>query len=279
MPFVYHLPYAYCYRCPFNLKYPDCDLACAKYADYHISNPYSGIDVEDVAALIVEPIQGEGGYVPPPPGFLDYIKKMCERLGILYIDDEIQVGMGRTGKMFATEHYGVEPDIITLGKALGGDMPFSAVIARKDIVKDLPPASHVLTAAGNATSCAVARTNIELLQDGLIDRTAELGDYTMAKLRDIAKERENIGDVRGKGLGIGIELVKNRDTKEPLQFDEIGRIVLALRDRGVLILPSGRYGNVLRFIPPLVITKDHVDKALEIIAEVLKEVEGDILVA
>jgi len=280
MPFVFHVgPYAYCYRCPFNLKYPSCDLACAKYVEYQISSPYCGIDVGDVAALIVEPVQAEGGYVPPPPGFLDYIKKMCQRLGILYIDDEVQVGMGRMGRMFATEHYGVEPDIITLGKALGGDLPFSAVISRKDIVEKLDPASHVLTAVGNATSCAVACTNIDLLQDGLIDRAAEMGDYVIAKLKDIAKEREIIGDVRGKGMGIALELVKNRQTKEPLQISEMGRVAWELRDKGVLLLLAGRYNNVLRLIPPLVITKDHFDKALEIISEVLKEVEGDVLAA
>jgi 4-aminobutyrate aminotransferase-like enzyme len=141
--------------------------------------------------------------------------------------------------------------------------------------------SHVLTAAGNATSCAVACTNIDLLQDGLIERAAELGDYIIAKLRDIAKEREIIGDVRGKGLGIAIaiELVKNRETKEPLQIGEMVRIMWGLRDKGVLLLPAGRFGNVLRFISPLVITKAHVDKALEIISQVLKEVEGDVLVA
>jgi len=280
MPFVLHVgPYAYCYRCPFDLKYPDCDLACAKYVEYQISSPYCGIDVEDIAALIAEPIQAEGGYVPPPPGFLDYLKKMCQRLGILYIDDEVQVGMGRTGKMFAIEHYGVEPDMITLGKALGGDLPFSAVISRKDIAEKLDPMSHVLTAVGNATSCAVACTNIDLLQDGLIDRAAELGDYILAKLRGIAKEREIIGDVRGKGLGIALELVKNRKTKQPLQLGEMVRVMWGLRDKGVLLLPAGRFGNVLRFISPLVITKAHVDKALEIISQILKEVEGDVLVA
>jgi 4-aminobutyrate aminotransferase len=277
-PFIKHVgPYAYCYRCPFNLTYPGCQLACAKYVEYQITGPYSGIDREDVAALIVEPMQGEGGYVPTPAGWLEYIRNMCKRLGILYIDDEVQVGMARTGKMFAVEHYGVEPDMITLGKALGGDLPCSAVIARKDIVKDLKPFSHVLTAAGNATSCAVACTNIDLLQDGLVERTAKLGDYVLGTLKEIADEREVIGDVRGMGLGIAIELVKNRETKEPLKIEEMLRILFSLRDKGVLALPCGRFDNVLRIMPPLVISKEHLDKALEIISEVLGEVEGDIL--
>jgi len=280
MPFVFHVgPYAYCYRCPFNLKYQDCDLACAKYVEYQISSPYCGIDIEDVAALVIEPIQAEGGYVFPPPGFLDYIKKMCEKLNILFIADEIQAGMGRTGKMFSIEHYGVDPDMIIMGKALGGDLPFSGVMARKDIVENLDPRSHVLTAAGNAVSCAVACTNIDLLKDRLIERSVELGDYFIARLGDMAKEREIIGDVRGKGLGIGVELVKNRETKEPVKLDEMERIEWRLRDKGLLVLGCGRNGNVLRIIPPLVITKDHVDKGLEIISEVLKEVEGDVLAA
>ena len=280
MPFVYRAnPYAYCYRCALNLKYPGCDLQCAKFIEFQLTGTYSGVDIEDVAALIIEPIQAEGGYVPPPPGFLDYLRKLCQRLGILFIADEIQVGLGRTGKMFAIEHYGIEPDMITMGKALGGDLPFSGVMSRKDIADTLLPMSHVLTAVGNNMSCAVACTNIDLLQDGLIDRAAKLGDYIIAKLGDIAKEREIIGDVRGKGLGIAIELVKNRETKEPLQIGEMGRIQWGLRDKGVLLLPAGRYGNVLRFIPPLVITKGHVDKALELISDVLKEVEGDVLAA
>ena len=181
--------------------------------------------------------------------------------------------------MFGIEHYGVEPDMIIMGKALGGDLPFSAVISRKDIAEKLPPMSHVLTTAGNAVSCAVACTNIDLIQGGLMDRAAELGDYAIAKLKDMAEEREIIGDVRGKGLGIGIELVRDRETKEPLPVSEMQRIMRMLRERGIYIIPGGRYGNVLRCIPPLVITKAHLDKALEIIDEVLKEVEGDILVA
>jgi 4-aminobutyrate aminotransferase len=277
-PFIERLgPYPYCYRCAIHLTYPKCELECAKYVEYQLTDPYSGVDVKDVAALIVEPMQGEGGYVPTPPGWLDYIRKLCTKLDILLIDDEVQMGMGRTGKMFCIEHYGVEPDAITMGKALGGDFPFSGVMFKKDIVKDLEPFSHVLTAVGNSTGCAVACTNIDLLRDGLVDRGLELGNYTQAKLKEMAKERELIGDVRGLGMAIAIEIVSNRETKEPVSPEVMGRILWTLRDKGVVILPCGRYGNVLRFMPPLVITKKHVDKALEIISEVLKEVEDDVL--
>jgi 4-aminobutyrate aminotransferase len=239
MPFVFHVgPYAYCYRCPFDLKYPDCALQCAKYVEYQISSPSSGIDIEDVAALIVEPVQADGGYVFPPPGYLEYIKKIC-------------------------------PDMIILGKALGGALPMSAVMSRTDLVENLAPMSHVLTGAGNAVSCAVACTNIDLLQDGLMDRSVALGDYVLARFKDMAEEKDLIGDVRGKGLGIGIELVNDKVTKEPLPMSEIGRIMRTLRDRGILVIPGGRSGNVLRFIPPLVITQVHLDKTLEIIDDVL----------
>lgn len=274
MPFIERLgPYPYCYRCPYKLRHPDCDLQCAKYVEFQLTDPYSGIDVNNVAALIVEPMQGEGGYVPTPPGWLEYIYNLCRRLGILIIDDEVQMGMGRTGKMFTVEHYGVEPDIITMGKALGGDLPFSGVMLRKDLVKDLDPFSHVLTAAGNSMSCAVACKNIDLIQDGLLERSTEIGAYALNRFRELAKERKIIGDVRGMGLGIALELVRDRETKEPLATGEMVRLLWTLRDNGVLVLPCGRYNNILRVIPPLVISKSLIDKAIEIISDVLEIIE------
>lgn len=277
-PNVYHVgPYAYCYRCPLKMKYPQCDLECAKYVEHQLLGPSSGIDIENVAAMIVEPVQGEGGYVPPPNGFLNALKKICEKAGILYIDDEVQAGMGRTGKMFAIEHYGVTPDMITLGKALGGDLPFSAVITKNRIAEKLSPLSHILTAVGNATSSAVACTNIDLLQDGLLERTEKLGAYAMAVLREMMDEIEIIGEVRGKGFMIAIEVVKNRETKKPIDMGELMQILWSLKDKGVLMLPCGRHTNVFRLMPPLVITKVHLDRALEIMRDVFKEVQGGIL--
>jgi len=274
MPFVERLgPYPYCYRCPFSMTYPSCDLQCAKYVEFQLTDPYSGIDVKNVAALIVEPMQGEGGYVPTPPGWLKYMYDLCKKLGILVIDDEVQMGMGRTGRMFTVEHFGLEPDIITLGKALGGDLPFSAIMARKDLVQDLEPFSHVLTAVGNSMSCAVACKNIDLIQDGLLERSTELGAYTLQKFKELAEERKIIGDVRGMGMGMALELVRNRETKEPLQTGEMVRMLWMLRDKGVYVLPCGRYGNILRVIPPLVISKSLIDKAVEIISNVLATLE------
>lgn len=274
MPFVERLgPYPYCYRCPYERTHPECDLQCAKYVEYQLTDPYGGIDVNNVAALILEPMQGEGGYVPPPKGWMEYIYGLCKRLGILVIDDEVQMGMGRTGTMFAVEHFDVEPDIITMGKALGGDLPFSAVLCRSDLVQDLEPFSHVLTAVGNSTSCAVACKNIELMQDGLLERANLMGGYAMERLKALANEREVIGDVRGMGWGIALELVSDKATKKPLSMAEVVRMVWLLRDNGVYVLPCGRYDNILRVIPPLVITKELVDKALDIIADVLDTID------
>ncbi len=276
-PYVYHVgPYAYCYRCPWNMEYPGCELECARYVEQQLLGPSSGIDIDNVAAMIVEPVQGEGGYVPPPPGFLSALKKTCEKAGILYIDDEVQAGMGRTGKMFAIEHYNVTPDLITLGKALGGDLPYSAVIVTDAVAEKLSPLSHILTAVGNAVSSAVACTNIELLQDGIVERAEKLGTYTISVLREAMKEVEIIGDVRGKGLMIAIEMVRNRETKEPLDLGEMMQTLMALRDRGVLMLPCGRHTNVFRIMPPLVITREQMDRALEIMIAVFKETQKDI---
>ena len=276
-PYVYHVgPYAYCYRCPLKLTYPSCELECARYIENQLLGPSSGIDIENVAAMIVEPVQGEGGYVPPPEGFLNALKEICEKAGILYIDDEVQAGMGRTGKLFAIDHYGVTPDLVTMGKALGGDLPFSGVLVENSVADRLSPLNHILTAAGNSTSSAVACTNLDLLTGGLVERASVLGEYTLARLREMMDEIEIIGDVRGKGFMIAIEVVADRITKEPIDLGTMMQTLLALRDRGVLMLPCGRFNNVFRLMPPLVITKNHLDQALEIIREVLKDVQESI---
>lgn len=277
-PYVYHVgPYAYCYRCPWDLEHPKCGLECARYIEHLILSPSTGIDSDCVAAMIVEPVQAEGGYVHPPAGFLEALKKTCEKAGILYIDDEVQAGMGRTGKMFAIEHEGVTPDLVTLGKALGGDLPCSAVIVEKSVAENLSPISHIITAVGNATTCAVACTNIDLIQDGLLERTEKLGSYTVQVLKEMMEDIELIGDVRGRGLMIGIELVRNRETKEPIDLGEMMQILWSLRDKGVLMLSCGRHNNVFRMMPPLVITRKQLDKSLEIIGDVFKQVQEDIL--
>jgi len=271
IPGVTHLPYAYCYRCPFNMTYPDCDIQCAKYVDHVLNTPYTAAD--DVAVIIVESLQGEGGFVAPPPEFFQIIKKACERYGAIYIADEVQSGAGRTGKMWAIEHTGVIPDMLTWGKGMGGDMPMAGVTFRADIGKTLVEGSQPGTFAGNAVACQVSLSNIELITDknmDLLGRATQLGDEILGKFKDAAKTVKAIGDVRGRGLMIGIEIVEDRDTKEPLPPQKCGEIAMKLLNNGVVIVPSGRYGNVFRFMPPLTIPRDMAIKATDIMIDILK---------
>ncbi|MCB9921277.1 MAG: acetyl ornithine aminotransferase family protein [Planctomycetaceae bacterium] len=222
---------------------------------------------DEVAAIIVEPIQGEGGYIVPPPEFHRRLKALAERHGILLIADEIQSGMGRTGKMFAMEHWGVEPDIICLAKGLASGMPLGAIITR-DETMDWPPGSHASTFGGNPVSCAAALTTINLLEEGLIANAADVGAYLIERLSELQSRHRLIGDVRGKGLMIGIELVRNRDTKEPAVVER-NAIVQECFQKGLLLLGCGT--SAIRFCPPLVIDHDDVDTAVDILDEVLSE--------
>jgi 4-aminobutyrate aminotransferase len=274
MPYVIHMPYADCYRCCFGLEYPSCDLQCAKYVDYVLNTPYTAAD--DVAALIVEPQQGEGGYVVPPPGYMEILKKACEKHGALFIADEVQAGAGRSGKMWSIEYSDVAPDMLTWGKGMGGDLPMAGLTFRADFADKLVEASQPGTFAGNALSSAVCMTNIDILTDKnyeLMDRAAKLGEEIKARLWEGAKETKIIGDVRGRGLFIGVELVKDKETKEPLDFSTgmIGKILPGLLNRGVIAVPCGRYHNVVRFMPPLTITKEYLEKATDILLGVCKE--------
>jgi len=271
MPGVVHLPYPYCYRCPFGKEHPSCDLQCAKYADYVLNSPYTGAD--DVGAVFIEAQQGESGYVPAPPGYLEAIKKACEKHGALYISDEVQAGAGRTGKMWCVEHSDVEPDMITFGKGMGGDVPLAGLVMRKDLAEQVTNHSQPNTWAGNAMLCAASLTNIEILTENdraLIKRCAELGEKISLRLRDAAKDIEVIGDVRGHGLMIGIEMVEDKESRTPLSGDKVGAICADMLQRGVIMVPCGRYGCVFRFMPSLIITEEHAMKATEIFLESAK---------
>jgi 4-aminobutyrate aminotransferase len=275
IPGVIHAPYPYCYRCPFGMKYPSCDIQCGKYLDYVLNTPYTGAD--DVAAVFIEAQQGEGGYVPAPPEFLKMVKQACEKHGALYVSDEVQAGAGRTGKMWCIEHSGVKPDMLTWGKGMGSDLPMAGVSFRADFADKFEEGSQPNTFAANALSAAVCMTNIDILtnkEDDLIGRAAKLGEEVKNRLREGAKSTKIIGDVRGRGFMIGVELVESKVTKEPLAFDKIMTIVGKLIGRGVVMVPCGRYNTVLRFMPPLVITKKHIDKATDILLDVVSEVGG-----
>jgi 4-aminobutyrate aminotransferase len=224
------------------------------------------VPADEVAAIIVEPIQGEGGYIVPPPQFHRELKAIAERHGILYIADEVQTGMGRTGKMFAMEHFGVTPDIVCLAKGIASGMPLGAMIARADIM-DWGPGSHASTFGGNPISCVAALETIHVLQDGLMDSAATTGQYLMEELRTLQERHPLIGEVRGIGLMAGMELVRDRQTKEPAPAERERLVQEAFR-RGLLLLGCGE--STVRFCPPLVVTQAEVDTAVSILDDVLK---------
>jgi len=267
---VIHLPYQHCYRCPFGLERSSCGLACAGYVDHVLNTPYTAAD--DVAAVIIEPLQGEGGYLPPDPEFVQAVKAACDKHGALFIADEVQAGAGRTGKMWSIEHARVEPDMMTFGKGMGGDLPMAGLVMRRDLATQLDDHSQPQTFAGNALSAEVCMTNLAIIErDGLVQRAAEVGDEAMQRLKAAAEEMKIIGDVRGRGLMIGVELVANRETGEPISPDRTGAIVEAMLQQGVIMVPCGRYGNVLRLMPSLTIPRSYLNAGIDIMLDVLRD--------
>lgn len=264
IPQVSHVDFPNCYRCPRKSG----SLECCYDSIEQIESLFKRtVAPQEVAGFIVEPIQGEGGYIVPPPDFHRRLKALAEKHGILYILDEVQSGMGRTGKMLAIEHWGVEPDIVCLAKGIASGMPLGAIIARSEIM-DWPPGSHASTFGGNPVSCAAALETIALLEEGLLDNAAKVGNYLLNKLRHLASKHSAIGDVRGLGLMVGMELVRDRATKEPaVQLRDA--LVQRCFHKGLLLLGCG--ANTVRFCPPLVINEDDVDAAVEIVDEALAE--------
>ncbi|MCZ6669759.1 MAG: acetyl ornithine aminotransferase family protein [Acidobacteria bacterium] len=261
---VHHIPYAYCYRCPVNRSVESCEVECFQLLeDFHFSRL---VPPSEVAAIIVEPVQGEGGYVVPPEKFLRRIRELADRHGILLIADEIQSGMGRTGKMFAIEHFGIEPDIITVAKGVASGMPLGLMIARKEIM-DWPPGAHASTFGGNPISCVAALATIRLLQNGYMENCRTQGERLKSRLGEIQKKFPVIGDVRGLGLMIGAEMVHPEDGKK---FPELrDRVVETAFGKGLLLLGCG--DNTVRFSPPLMIDSEQVDVALDIFSSSLEE--------
>ena len=267
-PEVYRMPYAYCYRCPFGLEYPSCELYCADYLeDFFVSN----VAPDAVAALIVEPVQGEGGFVVPPPGYFKKIKTICEKHGILFIMDEIQAGMGRTGKLFASEHFDVIPDIILTGKSIAAGLPLAGVTGRAEIMDKPHVGGLGGTYGGNPIACKAGLAVLDMLNADMLDRSKKLGEKLRERLVDLQSRYEIIGDVRGLGPMIGMELVKNRQSKKPAG-DEAGELVKRCYERGIIILRCGPHHNVIRILVPLVITDDQLKKGFSIVEECLKEV-------
>ena len=265
MPGVHHVPYADCYRCPYGKTVDSCAVECAQAIEDPLFRTV--LPPEEVAAIVVEPVQGEGGYLVPPKKFLTELRRIADRYGILLIFDEVQCGMGRTGKMFASEHFDVAPDIVALAKGIASGLPLGAAIARADIM-DWPPGSHASTFGGNPVAVEASLATIELLEQGLIDNAATVGAHMKARLNEFPQRFPNVGDVRGLGLMIGIEMVKDQSTKERAQElrDHIVQMCFA---RGLLVLGAGP--NTIRISPPLVLTREQADCAVDIIADCLRE--------
>ena len=267
VPGVTHVPYGYCYRCPLNLEHPGCDIACIKHIEDVIFKHY--VPADEVAAVFVEPIQGEGGYVVPPAEFHPRLKALCEKHGILLVADEVQSGIGRTGKMFAIEHWGVVPDMICLAKGIASGMPLGAMVARRSLMT-WPPGAHANTFGGNPVCCAAALTTLDLVESEFMANAASVGTHMLAKLRAMQDKHPAMGDVRGKGLMVAVELVKDKATKE--RAPELrNEVVQGCYRRGLLVLGCG--ANTLRFMPPLNTPADLADEALGLFEEALAEAE------
>ncbi|WP_226457047.1 aspartate aminotransferase family protein [Pseudomonas sp. AF03-9] len=270
---VIHAPYPYAYRFPFDTTHKSAEQIAGDYVDYLLNTPYTAAD--DVAAVIVEPVQGEGGYVPPSPEFLQRLRQACDRSGTLLIVDEVQSGAGRTGKMWAVEHSGVKPDMLTFGKGIGSDLPMAGLIMRSDLAAQIPDGSMPNTFAANSLSAAVALTNISILQDpelDLLNRAHDLGLQAQERIRGF--NSPFVGEVRGRGLMIGIELVEDPLTKAPLAGEKIGQLMGYLINHGVLMIPCGRYSNVMRVMPSLTISRALFFKALDIFSDALASLKA-----
>ncbi len=258
---VHHVPYANCYRCPYGKTPAACDVECVKVIEDQLFKTI--LPAEEVAAIVVEPVQGEGGYLVPPAKFHQELRRIADKYGILLIHDEVQSGMGRTGRMFASEHFGVSPDIVTIAKGIASGMPLSATIARAEVM-DWKPGAHASTFGGNPVSIAAALTTIELLEESLLENASRMGAYLMQRMSDWPSRFRHVGDVRGLGLMIGVEIVQDQATKERAP-DIRDRLETMAFERGLLILGCGQ--NSLRLCPPLVITRDQADFAADTLEE------------
>jgi 4-aminobutyrate aminotransferase len=264
VPGVVHAPYAYCYRCAYGRQPETCAVECVRHIEDTLFA--SLVPAEEVAAIVVEPVQGEGGYVVPPRKFFDELGRLAARHGILLVADEVQSGMGRTGKMWASEHFGLAPDILAVAKGIAGGLPLGATIARAELMQ-WPPGAHASTFGGNPVSVAAALAVLELLEQELVDNAARVGAELLARLADWPRRFPFVGDVRGLGLMIGIEFVRDQGTRE--RAPELRDRVLQLAfERGLLALGAG--GNSLRLSPPLTLTRDQAAFAVDTLEECLK---------
>jgi 4-aminobutyrate aminotransferase-like enzyme len=271
LPGVAFAPAPYVYRNPFGVSDPEeVSERCAAMVEWAIDYQSSG----DIAAFIAEPVMGEGGILVPPVSYFSRVKEILDRHGILFIADEVQSGIGRTGKMFGIDHFGVEPDIMVLAKGIADGFPLSATIAPAEIADSLRPGEHLSTFGGNPVSCAAALANLGVVEsERLPEEAARKGEHVMTRLRRLAETLPLIGEVRGLGLMIGVELVRDRASKEPANT-EAATVRRLAREAGVLIGVGGQFGNVVRVQPPLVIDDEALDYALDVLENALRAVQA-----
>jgi 4-aminobutyrate aminotransferase / (S)-3-amino-2-methylpropionate transaminase / 5-aminovalerate transaminase len=261
-PEVYRVPYAYCYRCSYSKTYPSCEMHCAR----HLEDTFRRVvGAESVAAIIAEPVLGEGGFVIPPKEFFPVLREICDKYGIVLIADEVQSGIARTGKMFAIEHWGVEPDLITTAKSLGGGLPIGGVTGRAEIMDASHPGGLGSTFAGNPMACAAALAALETIEkEGLLERSTALGERFVERVNGWKKKWEVIGDVRALGGMCAFELVKNRETREPAGA-ETKELAKYAYEHGLITITAGTLSNVMRLLMPLVITDEQFEEGMDVL--------------
>jgi len=264
---VVHAEYPYCYRCPFGTSRESCSFECVDSLSRLLS---SDENRDFISSIIFEPMQGEGGFVVPPDEFVKELARMCKEHSIVLIDDEIQTGFGRTGKMYAIEHFDAVPDIVVSGKAIGGGLPLSALTGRADIMDSPPKGGLGGTFGGNPLCCAAALTVIDIVKNNM-DMVPGMHEIVIGRLREMEEGHEIIGDVRGMGLLLAIELVKDRKSKEPAKT-ETSKVVVECARRGMVILSAGYHGNVIRLHPSMLMEEDVLSRGLDILEDSVAEV-------
>ncbi|MEW6545499.1 MAG: 4-aminobutyrate--2-oxoglutarate transaminase [Bacillota bacterium] len=265
-PEVYRFPYAYCYRCAYGRSHPGCGLYCLRAFEDALEDRVGG---RNVAALVVEPVQGEGGFIVPPPGYLRGLKEICEKYGIVFVADEVQTGFGRTGKLFAVEHEGIEPDILLVAKSIAAGLPLAGVIGKTEIMDSVHKGGIGGTYGGNPLACAAALKVLQIVEEpGFLARAQQVGERIAGFCRDLQVRYPLVGDVRGLGAMVAMELVKDRQTKEPATA-ETATIIQYAYEHGLILLKAGRYGNVLRFLPPLVISDEQLEEGLSVLGDAM----------
>lgn len=269
-PEIYRMPYAYCYRCAYGLEYPSCEIYCAYFLrDFF----HTHISAEQVAALIVEPVLGEGGFVVPPKEYFKILHKICQDNGIVFIADEVQTGFGRTAKMFAMEHYEVAPDITVMAKSMAGGLPLSAVTGKTELMDHPQIGGLGGTFAGNPVACRAALAVLDVFKKrDLLSKAEQIGEKVLQKFRELQEHYSLVGDVRGLGAMVGMELVTDRKLKEPATA-LTKQLINRCREQGLLMISAGTHSNIIRPLMPLVITNQQLEKGLSIIEESLEEIE------